>query len=206
MAPLQLIIEEHLEGYAMTDEFEIHGPHDHAVEHASHGDTFSARIAVMTAILATLGAFGSYQSGNTENLALIAKNEAAISKTEAAKQWGYFQAKGEKQNLAELGAAIVDPTSAARSKFEADVNKYREQKEPIRQQAEALEKDVERANARSETLLHSHHHWAQATTAVQISIALAAITLLTRKRWLQVMSFGVAVCGVSLGAAALLSW
>ncbi|WP_429259072.1 DUF4337 family protein [Paraburkholderia sp. GAS334] len=36
--------------------------------------------------------------------------------------------------------------------------------------------------------------------------ALAAITLLTRKRWLQVMSLGVAVCGVSLGVAALLSW
>ncbi|MGF6782432.1 DUF4337 family protein [Paraburkholderia sp. GAS334] len=134
-------------------EFEIHGPHDSAVEHASHGDSFSARIAVMTAILATLGAFGSYQSGTTENLALIAKNEAAISKTKAAKQWGYFHAKGEKKNLAELGAAIVDPKPQCK-----------------------------------------------------ISIALAAITLLTRKRWLQVMSLGVAVCGASLGVAALLSW
>ncbi|MGF6759422.1 hypothetical protein P3T16_006854 [Paraburkholderia sp. GAS42] len=94
-----MTIKKHLEGFATTAEFEIHGPHDSAVEHASHGDSFSGRTAVMTAVLATLGAFGSYQSGTTESLALIAKNEAAISKTEAAKQWGYFQAKGEKPQL-----------------------------------------------------------------------------------------------------------
>ncbi len=38
--------------------FHVHGPHDHEVEHAAHpGDAFSGRIAVMTAILATVGAF-----------------------------------------------------------------------------------------------------------------------------------------------------
>ena len=64
----------------MSDEFEVHGPHDHAVEHAgSHTpDPNAARIAVMTAILATIGAISSYQSGANENLALFFKNEAAI--------------------------------------------------------------------------------------------------------------------------------
>ena len=33
--------------------------------------------------------------------------------------------------------------------------------------------------------MHVHHRWAQAMTLIQISIALAAITLLTRSRWLQ---------------------
>jgi hypothetical protein len=196
----------------MSDEYEVHGPHDHAVEHvgAGHGahadaDPFASRMAVMTAILATIGAIYAYQSGTSENLALYYKNEAAIKKTEAANQWSYYQAKGEKENLAELGAALSSPGSDAHAKFLADVEKYKQQKEPIRANAEAIEKDVTSNDAQSEKLLHGHHRWAQATTLIQISIALTAITLLTRKRWLRNLSMGVAVAGLLFGAAAFLS-
>jgi Domain of unknown function (DUF4337) len=191
---------------SMSDEFEVHGPHNHAVEHAgSHTpDSNAARIAVMTAILASIGAISSYQSGANENLALFFKNEAAIHKTEAANQWAYYQAKGEKQNLAELGAALTESSPAARARFVADVERYRTEKGPIRAHAEALEKDVEKDNAASEALLHQHHRWAQATTLIQISIALAAITLLTRKKWLQRVSIGVATIGVVVCGAAFL--
>ena len=196
----------------MSDDYEVHGPHDHAVEHVGEGhhahadaDPFASRMAVMTAILATIGALYAYQSGTSENLALYYKNEAAIKKTEAANQWSYYQAKGEKENLAELGAALSTPGSDAHAKFLADVEKYKQQKEPIRANAEAIEKDVTNNDAQSEKLLHGHHRWAQATTLIQISIALTAITLLTRKRWLRNLSMGVAVAGLLFGAAAFLS-
>jgi hypothetical protein len=52
--------------------------------------------------------------------------------------------------------------------------------------------------------MHVHHRWAQATTALQISIALAAIALLTRRKWLEWGVFGVAAVGTALGGAALL--
>jgi hypothetical protein len=191
----------------MSDEFEVHGPHHHAVEHASsHGsDPSAARIAVMTAILASIGAIGSYQSGANENLALFHKNEAAILKTEAANQWAYYQAKGEKQNLAELGAALSDPASAAHAKFITDAERYKAEKEPIRAHAESIEKEVLKDNGISESLQHQHHRWAQATTLIQISIALAAITLLTRKRWLQKVTIGMALIGMGFFAAAFLA-
>ncbi|WP_322102760.1 DUF4337 domain-containing protein [Paraburkholderia sp. J41] len=196
----------------MSDEYEVHGPHDHAVEHAAsghgahgEGDAFPGRMAVMTAILASIGAIFSYQSGNSENLALYYKNEAAIHKTEAANQWAYYQAKGEKQNLAELGAelsALAPNADAAKGRFASEAERYRQQKEPIRAKAEALEKTVEDDDARSEKLLHGHHRWAQATTLIQISIALTAITLLTRRRWLFRTSVGAGIVGVVLGATA----
>ena len=45
------------------DHFHVHGPHDHEVEHAAHSaDPFAGRIAVMTAILATIGALFGYMS------------------------------------------------------------------------------------------------------------------------------------------------
>ncbi|WP_233833612.1 DUF4337 domain-containing protein [Paraburkholderia sp. ZP32-5] len=191
----------------MSEEYEVHGPHDHAVEHAGHAahhdaDPFASRMAVMTAILATIGALCAYQSGNSENLALFYKNEAAIKKTEAANQWAYYQAKGEKQNLAELGAALAPPNSAAQAKFAADVEKYTHEKEPIRANAEAIEKQVVVADTRSEALLHGHHRWAQATLLIQVAIALCAITLLTRKNWLRNLAYVVATGGVLTAGAA----
>ena len=76
------------------------------------------------------------------------------------------------------------------------------QKEEIKQQAEALEAEVEKWEHASEQALHQHHRWAQAMTAIQIAISLAAITLLTKKKWLQVTSYGVAGVGLVLAALA----
>lgn len=202
----------------MSEEFEVRGPHEEALEHAGHhhhhaaphggapADAFAGRIAVMTAILATIGAVFSYQGGSTEGLALFYKNEAAIRKTEAANQWSYYQAKGEKQNLAELGAALTQADPKASAKFTGDVAKYAQQKTAIRAQAEALEKAVEKADADSERQLHLHHRWAQATTLTQIAISLAAITLLTRRRWLLGAALGVAGLGAIVGAVAFLGY
>jgi hypothetical protein len=52
--------------------------------------------------------------------------------------------------------------------------------------------------------MHQHHRWALATTTEQVAISLAAITLLTRRRWLEIASYGVAVAGVVVGGLAWL--
>lgn len=191
----------------MSDnEFEVRGPHDAMLEEGGgHGgrDPFGSRIAVMTAVLATLGAIFSYQSGNTENRALIFKNEAAIRKTDASNQWAYYQSKGQKENLAELGLALSTRDPQAAEKFAADAVRYKAEKEPIHAKADALEKQVLEADAQSELLVHQHHRWAQATTLVQVSIALSAITLLARSRWLLVGACGVAALGTVIGVLAI---
>ena len=49
------------------EEFEVRGPHEEILEGGGkEGDSFSSRIAVATAILATIGAFFSYQAGSTQ--------------------------------------------------------------------------------------------------------------------------------------------
>ncbi len=182
--------------------FHVHGPHEHEMEHqAQHGDNFAAKMAVTTAILATLGALFSYQGGATQNDALLFKNEAAIKKTEASDQWNFYQAKSSKQNLAELGATLTAGDTSERYKSEA--RRYSEEKKEIQKKAEELEKAGQDANLRADQSMHVHHRWAQAMTLIQVAIALAAIALLTRKRWLQ---WGVYLAGagsVALAALAL---
>ena len=186
--------------------FHVHGPHDHAVEHGSahgHGDSdnFASRIAVMTAILSTIGALFSYQGGATQNDAMMLKNAAAIKKTEASNHWNYYQAKSNKQNLAELAVALND--GEKKERYEKEVARYKEEKAEIKAQAEKLEAEVKEFEHQSDEALHLHHRWAQAMTAIQISIAMAAITLLTRKRWLNYATLAAAAGGTVLGVLAL---
>jgi hypothetical protein len=183
------------------DEFHVHGPHDHAVEHAAHdGDDFTGRIAVMTAILATVGALFGYEGGATQNDAAMFKNNAAIKKTEASNQWNYYQAKSNKQNLAELATALpgVDVP-----KYKAEVERYKSEKADIKKEADKLEAASADWDKKSDESLHQHHQWALAMTAEQIAISLAAITLLTRKKWMQYAAYGVAGVGIAFG---LFAW
>ena len=183
--------------------FHVHGPHDHAVEHAAHGeDPFASRIAAMTAVFATLGALFGYMGGATQNDALMYKNEAAIRKTEASNQWGYYQSKSTKQALVEM-TRDLSPNDR-KAGFQSRIDRYAAEKTAIQHQAEALEKESATWEARSEEQMHLHHRWAQATTVLQVAIALAAIALLTRRRWLEYAMFAMGAAGLCLGALAML--
>jgi len=185
----------------MSEGFHVHGPHDHEVEHqAQHGDPFAGRIAVMTAIFATIGAMFGYMGGATQNAALLFKNEAAIRRAEASDQWNFYQAKSSKQNLAELGATLT--AGDTQSKYAQEIARYKKEKEEILPEAKKLEDQSKAAEIASEAAMHVHHRWAQATTLIQIAIALAAITILTRNKGLQYTAYGVAVAAIAVGALA----
>ena len=165
--------------------FHVHGPHEHELEHAaqgahdSHGpaNAMINQIAMFTAVIATVGAIFSYMGGATQANAGLFKNTAGIKKTEASNQWNYFQAK---------------------------IERYEKEKKEIEADARKLEAVSADWDKRSDEQMHQHHRWAQATTVLQVSIALAAIALLTRKKWLEYAMFAVAGTGVLVGVLAML--
>jgi Na+/glutamate symporter len=183
--------------------FHVHGPHDHALEHEAHAEPqgFAGRLAVATAVIATVGALFAYMGGLTQSNAGLYKNDAAIKKTEASNQWNYYQAKSSKQNLAELA---VELAPEARKPFYIDeVKRYKTEKEDIKKQAEKFEHESDEFNKKSDEQIHQHHRWAQATTALQISIAMAAIALLTKSHRLQIGVYALSGIGVVVG---ILAW
>ena len=190
--------------------FHVHGPHDHELEHAAQGghghDDHSGmtnQIAMFTAIIATVGAIFGYMGGATQANAGLYKNNAAIKKTEASNQWNYYQAKSSKQNLAELSTVLVTQPEA-KEKYRAAIERYQSEKEDIKRKAEALEKESLDWDQQSEAQMHQHHRWSQATTILQVAIALAAIALLTRRDWMEYAMFGLASVGLVLGGMAYL--
>jgi hypothetical protein len=187
------------------DEFHVHGPHDHHVEHAAeHGstDSFAGRIAVTTAILATVGAIMSFAGGDTQAKAQLYKNNAAIKKTEANDQWNYFEAKGNKQNLAELGSTLVSQPEKIEF-YKGEIERYKKQKSDIKEVADRLEAESKDWDERSEVQMHVHHRWALGATAMQIAIALSAIAILTRRSWLVYGVAVVAAIGAVFGVLAI---
>jgi hypothetical protein len=188
----------------MTSGFHVHGPHDHEVEHAAAhgGGGMTGQIAVITAVLATVAALCSYKGGAAQHEATMAKNEAGIRKTEAADQWSYYQAKNTRQAIAEVALDLVP--ADRRDTYTKEIEKYKAEKEPLRAAAEQLEKDSKDFDELSGRMMHEQHRWAQATTFLQVSIALAAIALLTRRRWLEWGTLGVAGVGGVIAVLALL--
>ncbi len=187
--------------------FHVHGPHDHEIEHATQGHaeqggSHTNSIAMFTAIIATVGAIFSYMGGATQANAGLFKNNAAIKKTEASNQWNYYQAKSSKQNLSEL--AIELAPAAKKEFYQDEIKRYKSEKAEIKQGAEKLEAEAKAWDDKSENAMHLHHRWAQATTALQVAIAMAAIALMTRKKWLEVAMYGMGAVGVAIGALAML--
>ncbi len=189
--------------------FHVHGPHDHEIEHAQQGGHGGAhgehggminQIALFTAIIATIGALFGYMGGATQANAGLYKNNAAIKKTEASNQWNYFQSKSTKQSLAELARDLAGEDKKAL--YQAKVERYEKEKNDIKTVADKLELEATQWDKQSDEQMHQHHRWAQATTVLQVSIALAAIALLTKKKWLEVAMFVAGGIGVLVGGLA----
>jgi hypothetical protein len=196
--------------------FHVHGPHDHELEHAREhaaahganahhglgGGSMTNQIALFTAVISTVGAVFAYMGGATQANAMLHKNTAAIKKTEASNQWNYYQSKSSKQNLSELALVLV--AEDQKDRWRKEIDRYKLEKAEIKLAADKLEEEATEFERKSDAEMHVHHRWAQATTALQVSIALAAIALLTKKRWLEIGMFVVGGLGAAVGVAAAL--
>ena len=184
----------------MDDEFEVPSAHEHAVEHAAEKRVpLGQEIALFSAILATLGAVVSFLGGHTQNDALYYKNEAVLMKARASDDWAYYQAEQIKQHIEEI-AGETQSGGAARNV--AAAAHYAAHAKLLRAQAEGYDRQSDEADAESQRSFAPHIKLAIATTFIQIAIALASITALTKRRWLLWAAGGFAAVGIAMGVIA----
>jgi hypothetical protein len=139
-------------------------------------------------------------SGTTESDALRLENEAAIRRTEAEQKWAVFLTASGQQNLAAVAVELAPESK--RSYFQDEAKRQDAEMTTIRGIAEGLDAEAMALDAASDEQLRRHHRWSQATTVLQISIAMAAIALLTKRKWLVYGVFGLGAAGIVIGALA----
>ena len=188
----------------MEEDYEVPSPHEHAVEKAveKEKDSLAQKIALMTAVLATVGALISYQSGSAQTEAMFLKNQSILKQAEASDQWAFYQAKSVKGHIAEAAAELATSPGVKASFI---VQKEKEEKEKVEVQAEAkkLQAESRKLGEESEAKLRPHERLALALTFIQIAVALAAITVLTRRAWLLWGAVGSAAVGIIAAVSAM---
>lgn len=185
------------------DGIEFPAAHEHALEHAAHsGDKLPRQIAVFTALLAALGAGVGFLGGEAQNEALIFKNHAVLMKAHASDQWAYYQAKSTKQHIMAMAAQLAPEDK--RAAYQAEADRYEAEKKDIKAKAEEFDRKSGEADEESQHALQPHTRLALAMSIIQIAIALASVTALTRQRWLLVPALGAAATAILLVAYAFL--
>ena len=188
----------------MEEGFEVKGPHEDEIEHELEGEVgLSKKIALMTAILATVGTVVSYQSGNAQNEAMFLKNESILKQTKASDQWAFYQAKSTKSHI-DANFSMIATNPDDKAKFLESMKKENSAKDEIKIEAERLQEESRRLGEESAAKLRPHERSALALSIIQIAIALSAITVLTKLNKLLWVSGTAAVIGVSMAMSSFL--
>ena len=137
-------------------------------------------VALTAALLAVLAAI-------TALLAEHHANEAMLDQIRSSDKWAFYQAKSIKANLITTRNDLLK--ALGKTVDEKDLSKveeYRTGQEVVREEAE----EKERA---SETHLRHHTILSRSVTLFQVGIAVAAISVLTRRKsfWFASLAFGV---------------
>jgi len=180
-----------------TREHHEHAQHAHDPKHGAGHERagWTLQLSLSTALIAVLAAISSLQSGANESAALLEKNEAILAQAKATDQWSYFQAKGTKLAIYEAQSETTEkPEVLARLK--ARVDRYKGEQDEIHAEATKLEAESEEHGKVGEEFLHHHHRFALSVTVFQVSIALAAIAALTKRKPLWFGSLAVGAAGV----------
>ena len=111
---------------------------------------------------------------------------------------------GEKQQAEHGRAGRGAGARRDQERWRKEAERYNGEKAQIKTAADKLEAEAKAWDQRSDEQMHQHHRWAQATTVLQVSIALAAMALLTRRKWLEWGMYALAAVGGATGVAALL--
>ena len=162
--------------------------HENIHEQAEHSrERWIMMVALTAALLAVLAAVSALMAGHHAN-------EATIEQIKASDQWAYYQAKGIKSSVLESKIEILQKMGMKTDeKDEEKIKEYKKEQTEIDKEARELQES-------SQHHLDLHHGIAQSVTIFQISIAVCAIAVLTKKKMLW---YGSMILGI-IGAVMLL--
>ena len=162
------------------------------------GDRLNNWVAISVALLAAFMAVTKVKDDNIVQAMLQAKSDAVDT-------WAEYQATKIKQHVTE---GTRDQAAALRTgtqpdtgiqHYEAEISRYQAEEEDLKTKARAFEAQYDALNFRDDQFDLSD-------ALLSVSLAMMAVTALTRKQWLLWLSLGFAAFGAIMGLAGLIGW
>ena len=146
-------------------------------------EKWTLMVAISTALMAVIAALAGLMAGHHSN-------EALIEQIRSSDQWAFYQAKSIKAEI----RALKPEGPWENTKTPAQV----------KQEEEDIKKKAEDAEKNSEFHLAKHILLARAVTLLQVAIAISAISILTRRRFMWVLAILIALGGLGVFIAGVI--
>jgi hypothetical protein len=164
-------------------EVPLESVHEEIHHHAEHsGERWTLGVALSSALIAALAAISSLLAGHHSD-------EALIEQMKATDQWSYYQAKGIKANI--LASKMDLQRALSKESDPSDEKKVRQ----YSTDQEQIKNEAEKAQEKSEAHIKAHNVLARGVTLFQIAIAIAAISVLTKRKWFWFVGLAGALIG-----------
>ena len=160
-------------------------------------DPFEKRVAISIAVIAVILSF-------VGNLGDNAKTDAIIKTNEASNQWGYFQAKGIKgqmagmqgELLAALGGAQPDEARTKEiARLRDEAARYENQKVEIKKKAEDLQHEAALKSAINDRC-------DLASLMLQVAVVICSVAILSHWPGFWIVGLALGLAGAIAGATA----
>lgn len=170
---------------------------------SSAKDRLNNWIAISVALLAAFMAVTKVKDDNIVQAMLQAKSDAVDT-------WSEYQSKRIKQHLTEMGRdqamalGAINPQAAAQlseqsKHYEAEIARYEGEEAELQKKARAFEAQYDALNFRDDQFDLSD-------AFLSVSLAMLAVTALTRKKGLLLVSLIFGGFGVVMGLGGLIGW
>ena len=160
-------------------------------------DPFEKRVAISIAVLAVMLSF-------IGNLGDNAKTDSILKTNEATNQWGYFQAKSIKGQMAGMQSAMLAAVSGAQpdEARTKEIGRLKEESARYEQEKEEIKKDAEKLQAQAAADSKVNDRCDLASLMLQIAVVICSVAILSRWHafWFAGLALGTA--GAVAGATA----
>jgi DNA repair exonuclease SbcCD ATPase subunit len=158
-------------------------------------DRWTRFAALSMAFIALVAGYTMSKGGDCASRMGKDLSEATYNQTQASDQWSFYQAKAQKQLLTELEInmrSLAKADEASLAELKKKIARYDKEKAEIKAEAEKFEKLRNTFRADAEAMAALGARLGKAAQTFQIALAIGGLCLLSKKKWLWLVTLGVA--------------
>ena len=170
-----------------------------ATKEKERREAWTKYVSLTVVIIAVIAAIAGQWSGKYGSRVLTQLNDATFNQTQASDQWAYYQSKSIKQKAYDIGRdqlAQSGATPEQLKKYEEASAKYKKEQDEITAKAKVFEDKRDLSRLAASKASEQGGKMGLSISFFSVSIAMASICLVTKKKPLWIIAIVLALVAV----------